>query len=165
MNALNQVASYDWRGFWSERLQNHGPRGPLVGVEHSGWKLIFDENRSPMQRTAEADYHLVDAAHSIGLLLKEDGEVVDTVEGFPAARAGIGPGMKVLAVNGRRFSGQVLRDALYSGKRDSQLLELLVENTDYFRTFKLDYHDGEKYPHLVRDESKPDSLSDIIRAH
>jgi hypothetical protein len=40
----------------------------------------------------------------------------------------------------------------------------LIENTDYFRTFNLDYHGGEKYPHLVRDESKPDRLSEIIKA-
>lgn len=50
------------------------------------------------------------------------------------------------------------------GKNGSAALELLVENTDYFKTYKLDYHEGEKFPHLVRDESKPDLLSDIIKA-
>jgi hypothetical protein len=39
-----------------------------------------------------------------------------------------------------------------------------VENTDYFRTIKLDYHGGEKYPHLRRDESKPDLLTEILSA-
>jgi hypothetical protein len=39
---------------------------------------------------------------------------------------------------------------------------LLVENSDYYEIYKLDYHGGEKYPHLVRDESKPDVLSEII---
>jgi len=80
-----------------------------------------------------------------------------------AATAGIGPGMKVLAVNGRRFTVEVLRDALKAGKNSSQPLELLVENTDYYKTYKLDYHGGEKYPHLVRDDSKPDMLSEIIK--
>ena len=27
----------------------------------------------------------------------------------------------------------------------------------------LDYHGGEKFPHLVRDETKPDLLTDIIK--
>jgi hypothetical protein len=72
--------------------------------------------------------------------------------------------MKILAVNGRRFTLQVFRDALSLGKSTSQPLQLLVENTDYFRTASLDYHGGEKYPHLARDEAKPDALSDIIRA-
>jgi hypothetical protein len=71
--------------------------------------------------------------------------------------------MKIVAVNGRRFSFQVFRDALSAGKNSSQPLQLLIENTNYFRTFNLDYHGGEKYPHLVRDESKPDMLTDIVR--
>ena len=79
------------------------------------------------------------------------------------AFTGIGPGMKVIGVNGRKFSPEILRDALPEGKSSSAPLELLVENTDYYKTFKLDYHGGEKYPHLVRDESKPDLLSDIVK--
>jgi len=29
VNTLNQVVPYDWRGFWTERLTNHGPGAPL----------------------------------------------------------------------------------------------------------------------------------------
>ena len=73
--------------------------------------------------------------------------------------------MKLVAVNGRKFSKEVLGDALRAGKNSSAPLELLVENTEYYKTYKLDYHDGEKFPHLVRDETKPDLLSDIIKPH
>jgi hypothetical protein len=52
---------------------------------------------------------------------------------------------------------------LKAGKSGKTPLELLVENTDYFKTYKLDYHEGEKYPHLVRDESKLDTLTQIIQ--
>ena len=164
MNALNQIASYDWRGFWTERLTNHGPGSPLGGIEASGWKLTYDENRSDMMRAWEDDHREINASFSIGLIVKDDGAIEDTIEGMDAARAGIGPGMKILAVNGRRFTFDVFRDALHEGMSSSQPLQLLVENTDYFRTYRLDYHGGEKYPHLVRDEAKPDQLSEIIRA-
>jgi len=164
VNTLNQIAAYDWRGFWNERLSSHGPEAPLGGIEGSGWKIVYDESRSEMMRAWENDHRTLNAAFSVGLLVKENGDIEDTIEGMDAAHAGIGPGMKILAVNGRRFTPQVFRDALYEGKNNSQPLQLLVENTDYFRTFVLDYHGGEKYPHLVRDESKPDSLSEIIRA-
>ncbi|HXF13512.1 MAG TPA: hypothetical protein VN517_10200 [Terriglobales bacterium] len=165
VNALNQIAPYDWRGFWTERLTNHGPGAPLGGIEGTGWKIVYDENRSPMMRAWEDDHRTLNAAFSVGLIIKENGDIEDTIEGMDAAHAGIGPGMKILAVNGRRFTPQVLRDALYEGKKTSQQLQLLIENTDYFRTFVIDYHGGEKYPHLVREESKPDTLSDILRAH
>jgi predicted metalloprotease with PDZ domain len=165
VNTLNQIVPYDWRGFWTQRLTNHGPSAPLGGIEGSGWKLAYDANRSEMMRAWEEDYRTINASFSVGLFIKEDGEIQDTIEGMPAAQAGIGPGMKVIAVNGRRFTGQVFRDALQAGKNSSQPLQLLVENTDYFKTFSLDYHGGEQYPHLVRDESRTDLLSDIIRAH
>jgi predicted metalloprotease with PDZ domain len=163
VSTLNQVAPYDWRGFWTERLANHGPGAPLGGIEASGWKLVYDQSPSELYKARAHDHEGTDATYSIGLLLSEDGLIVDTVEGMSAAQAGMGPGMKVVAVNGRHFSAEVLREALKAGTSSSQPLELLVENTDYYHTYKLDYHVGEKYPHLVRDESKPDMLSDILK--
>lgn len=164
VNALNQVAAYNWRGFWTERLTNHGPGAPLAGLQASGWRLVYDENPSELWKADEADRKGIGAgAFSIGLWLRENGNVRDTIEGMPAAKAGLGPGMKLIAVNGRAFSGDVLRDALKASKASKEPLELLVENAGYYKTCKLDYHGGEKYPHLLRDESKPDVLSDIIR--
>ena len=164
VNALNQIAPYDWRGFWTERLTNHGPGAPLGGVEGSGWKLVYDETPSDFERSAERSENLIDEAFSVGLVLKDDGEVSDTIEGMTAAKAGMGPGMRVVAVNGRKFSADVLHDAIRTAKTASDPIELLVENTEYYKTFKLDYHEGEKHPHLVRDESKPDLLGEIIKA-
>jgi predicted metalloprotease with PDZ domain len=164
VNTLNQVAPYDWRGFWTERLTNHGPRAPLTGIERSGWKLVYDENPSELTKVRKRELKEVDAQYSIGLMLEENGNIIDTVEGMPAAKAGIGPGMKLAAVNGRRFSADVLSDELRAGKNSSEPLELLIENTEYFKTFKIDYHGGEKHAHLVRDESKPDVLSEITKA-
>jgi len=164
VNTLNQVVPYDWRGFWTERLTNHAPGAPLGGIEGSGWKVVYDETPSEMERGAAGAFHFVDAAYSLGLDLNDEGTITDTIEGMLAAKAGIGPGMKLVGVNGRKFSADVLRDALKAGKNSSEPLELLVENTDYYKTYKLDYHSGEKYPHLVRDESKPDLLTDILTA-
>jgi predicted metalloprotease with PDZ domain len=164
VNALNQVAPYDWRGFLTERLTNHGPGAPLGGIEGSGWKLVYDETASDLLRSGEREANYINETYTVGLILKDDGGVVDTIEGMIAAKAGIGPGMKVVAVNGRRFSSDALHDAIKTAKGGSAPIELLVENTEYFKTFKLDYHEGEKYPHLVRDDSKPDLLSAIIKA-
>ncbi len=164
VNALNQIVPYDWRDFWTERLTNHGPGAPLGGIEGSGWKVVYDGTPSEMESGVAGMFRSASAAYSLGLELREDGTIVDTIEGMPAAKAGIGPGMKLVAVNGRQFSGEVLRDALKAGKSSSAPLELLVENTDYYKTYKIDYHGGEKYPHLVRDDSKPDMLDEILKA-
>jgi predicted metalloprotease with PDZ domain len=164
VNTLNQVAPYDWRGFWTERLTNHGPGAPLGGIDGGGWKLVYNETPSEMLNNSASMYHFVPAAFALGLELREDGGINDTIEGELAAKAGIGPGMKVAAVNGRRFSPEILRDAIKGSKNSSAPIELLVENNDYYHTYQIDYHGGEGYPHLVRDESKPDLLSEILKA-
>ncbi len=163
IHALNEIVPYDWRSFWTERLTNHGPGAPLGGIEGSGWKLVYNERPSEMECGGECTSH-AGARYSIGLDLREDGTISDTIEGMPAALAGVGPGMKMIAVNGRQYSPEVLRDAIRAGKNTSGPLELLVENTEYYKTYKLDYHGGERYAHLVRDESKPDLLSEIYKA-
>jgi predicted metalloprotease with PDZ domain len=164
INALNQVVTYDWRGFWTDRLTNHGPGAPLGGIEGSGWKIVYDETPSEMLSSQAGAYHTVPAGLALGLNLRDDGGITDTIEGEAAAKTGIGPGMKVIAVNGRRFSADGLHDAIKAAKNSSKTVDLLIENDDYYKTYKLDYHDGEKYPHLVRDESKPDLLSEILKA-
>jgi len=163
VNTLNQVVSYDWRGFWTERLTNHGPGAPLGGIEGSGWKVVYDETPSDME-TGGGSGHFVDVRYSLGLDLRDDGAITDTVEGMSAAKAGIGPGMKLVAVNSRRFSPEVLREAIKAAKTSTTPIELLIENTEYYKTYKIDYHGGEKYPHLVRDDAKPDLLTDILKA-
>src|SRR5580693_5551987 len=102
VNALNQIAPYDWRAFWTERLTNHGPGAPLTGIEAAGWKLVYDEAQSDLDRSDEGKS--IDAHYSVGLFLESDGGVKDTVENMPGALSGIGPGMKIIAVNGRKFS-------------------------------------------------------------
>lgn len=165
VNALNEVARYDWRGFWTERLSNHGPGAPLGGIEASGWKLVYDETPSELFRADESDREHIDAGlYSLGLVLHKDGGIGDTIEGMPAAKAGIGPGMRLVAVNGRKFTAELLRDALRGAKSSSTPIELLIENATYYKVYKIDYHGGERYPHLVRDLSKPDTLSEIIKA-
>jgi predicted metalloprotease with PDZ domain len=164
VNALNQVAPYDWRKFLNDRIWSTSPHAPLGGMEASGWKLAYVDKPDDLQRSREAERRFVDVSYSIGLQVQNDGTVRDCVFFKPAAKAGITPGMKLIAVNGRKFNEEVLRDAIRMAKGAPQPIELLIQNADYFKTYKLDYHDGERYPMLQRND-KPDTLTDIIRPH
>ncbi len=88
--------------------------------------------------------------------------MVDAIEDGIAAKNGIGPGMKIIAVNGRKYSQEFLVAAMREAQNSHQPIQLLVENTEYYRTVSLDYFDGPRHPHLMRDNSKPDMLSDIF---
>jgi predicted metalloprotease with PDZ domain len=163
VRVLNQVTPYDWKEFLRDRLDTYGPGAPLGGITNGGWKLIYDENPSEFTKAMEHVRKAVDARFSIGLALDDKGGIQDVIYDSPAWKAGIAPGTTLVAVNGRKFDPDLLRDALKAGKGNGPSLELLVLNGDYYKTFILNYHDGEKYAHLVRDESKPDVLSEIIK--
>jgi predicted metalloprotease with PDZ domain len=158
---LARIAPYDWAGFWKSRLEATQPRAPLGGIEAAGWKLAYTDALPEMLRAADEVNHTTDERFSIGIVVHEDGSIPDVIPNTPAARAGVGPGVKLVAVNGRQWSKDVLRDAIRATK-SGEKLELLVENGDYFETRRLDYADGLRYPRLTREETRPDLLSQII---
>jgi predicted metalloprotease with PDZ domain len=163
VSTLNQVTPYDWRKFLRDRLDTYGPGAPLGGITNGGWKLVYDDNPSEFTKAMERVRNAVDARFSIGLALDDKGGIRDVLVNSPAWNAHIAPGATLVAVNGRKYSPDILRDAIKAGKNQGPSIELLVVNGDFYKTFTLHYHDGEKYAHLVRDESKPDILSDIIK--
>jgi len=166
--ALNQVVPFDWRGFLRMRLDATGEHAPLGGIGNAGWRLSYTDKLNGYQRSMEAADDLTDVRFSLGLVLKhkkgdkKDGDVLDVIPGSAAGAAGISPDMKLIAVNGRNWSPELLREAIAGAKGSSQLIELLVENAGAFETFKLSYHEGERYPHLAREASGADLLTPIL---
>jgi predicted metalloprotease with PDZ domain len=160
--ALNQILPYDWREFFQTRLNSLSPRAPLAGIENAGWRLIYTETPSDMDKANEEKHDQIDASYSLGLLVKGNGKVMDVLPGTPAYSAGLAPGMKIVSVNNREFSSQALHETLRQSTTTSTALELLVSSDERISTLHVDYHGGEKYPHLQRDASKADMLRDIL---
>jgi len=159
---LNATAPYDWKGFFAERLSSLSPHPPTAGITASGWQLVYSEEPNAFARATESFFKRLDQRYSTGLLIAEDGAIVDVVTGSPAARAGASPGMKLLAVNHRKFAPEVLRQAVRLGKGSSAPLDLIFSDDQYFLTLHLQYDGGERYPHLVREQSHPDVLKSIL---
>ena len=72
--------------------------------------------------------------------------------------------MRVIAVNGRKWSGEGLHQAIKGSKTSTAPLEFITENGSFVKLFKLDYHGGERYPRLTRIEGTPDRLTEILSA-
>jgi predicted metalloprotease with PDZ domain len=105
----------------------------------------------------------IDLSFSLGFIATKEGEVRDVIPGSPSYAAGLGPGMKIIAVNGRKWSKDIIRAALKSGVQNQQPLSLLAENGEYYNTYQVNYHQGERNPHLVRVEGQPNVLDEIIK--
>jgi predicted metalloprotease with PDZ domain len=162
VSTLNSLAPFDWAGFLRAHLDAVSAPTPSEAIEASGWKIIYNEQPNTMQENEDALAKRVDDSFSIGLSVGEDGAVIDVMHGSAAYKAGFGPGMKIVAVNGHPFEGDSLDDAILDAESDTRPIEIIVQNGADFRTVAVDYHAGLKFPHLVRDESKPDYLSEIF---
>jgi predicted metalloprotease with PDZ domain len=160
VQTLNQVVKYDWAGFWNSRLMSTSPEPPAAGIEASGWKLTFSSEPPPPGRSSRG---ISFGTYTIGLNLSRDGDVSDAIFGGPAFKAGLAPGMKIVGVNGRLFTPEILEDAIKGSKSNSRPIELLVIVSDYYKTCSIEYHDGERYPHLIRIPDKPDTLDDLLK--
>ena len=159
--ALESVAPGDWKRFFAERVKAVAREAPLGGLERGGWRLGHAGKPGPWFSAREADAKLLDLRGSLGLLLgAEKGNLVDVVPGWPADRAGLAPGGQLVAVNGRRHGREVLADALEATPARGAI-ELLVEDAGFFRSFRVEYRGGPRYPALERDPSRPDLLAAI----
>ncbi len=166
---MNNVAPYDWKKFFDGRIHSHGPGAPLGGLVGSGWKVTFNEVMNDHQRAEEDSDHVIDVSFSIGFNVHAPGgddanTVIDVIPGSPGANAGVAPGMHLVAVNGRRWTPDILRAAIHATKNSQEPIELLLENDDYYRVLSVDYHGGERYPHLTA-AGGVDVLSEIAKRH
>ncbi len=165
---MNEVVPYDWRGFFAERLRSHGPGAPLGGLENSGWRVVFTDIPNEHEKAEEIVTQVASFGFSLGFDVHATGgdqsdRILDVIPGSPADLAGLAPGMHLVAVNGRKWSPEVLHSAIQLAKNNKEPIELLAESADYYKTYRIDYHGGERNPHLEAINGKSDVLGEIAR--
>ena len=160
VKTLNGVQPHDWTTFLRDRLD--GKVALTGGVEASGWKLVYKDEPNAYAKASSrgggADY-----TYSLGLSLNKEGVIGDVRWDSPAFKAGIGSGSTVVAVNGLAYDKDVLDEAVTAAKTGAPI-ELMLRDFDIYRTIRLDYRGGLRYPHLERIEGKPDTLTPMLTA-
>jgi len=161
---LNTVVANDWAAFLRQRLDSNQAHAPLGGIENGGYKLTYGPRPNPWSEKENTQNGSADFWFSLGLSANSGGWLSDVLKGGPADKAGLGPGMKLIAVNGRSFTPALLRAAVNDAEgNDGPAVELLVENTGYYTVVKVGYHGGERYPMLERVAGTPDTLDEILQ--
>ncbi len=162
VRTLNDVVPYDWASLLRERVAATSTHAPLGGITGDGWTLVYNDQPNVYEKALEKVAKFSDFAYSVGFTVAEDSKLDDVIVGSPAYQAGIGPGMKLIAVNGRRYTPEVLRDAIKAAQGNASPIDLLVENGKFFEAHSVAYHDGEKIPHLQRAEGHADLLGPLL---
>jgi predicted metalloprotease with PDZ domain len=162
---LNQVAPYDWAKFLHDRIDVPNPRADLAGIEQGGYKLVYDDHPSKsvttMQSAGGRRGNGLNLTSSLGLVASADGTVSDVRFHGPADQAKLAPGMKIYAINGRIFSAENMHAAIKHAKGNTEPIHLILEQDGFVTLADINYHDGERYPNLVRVDGTKDYLDEI----
>ncbi len=164
---LNEVVKYDWATFIHDRIDVINPRADLAGIEQGGYKLVYTDKPSRSARTMAASGGRrgggIDVWYSIGIRVNGEGNIVDVRWNGPADKATLFPGQKIIAVNGNVFSADALKSAIDQAKGTTEPIHLILQGDTFVTTANIDYHDGERYPSLVRVDGATDYLDDITK--
>jgi predicted metalloprotease with PDZ domain len=164
VSGLNTIVPNDWAAFLKERLDSLSAAAPLGGITNGGYRLVYKDTMNEYAAMASgANGGRVNTWYSLGMYATGSGDVADVLIDGLAYKAGFGPGMKILAINGRAFSTPVLRAAIQDAKGSQSPIEFIVENTGFYRVLKIDYHEGEKFPVFERIPGTPDRLDEILK--
>lgn len=169
VDALNAVQPYGWAGFLHNWLDGVGQEVPLLsGIDASGWRLEYSNEPSRYESAIEngGEEELsrsgVNAMFSVGLFLDRKGKVEDVLWNGPAFKAGLAPGMELVAIDGRAYSTDVLRTEIAEAQKSRKPLQITAKGDGVTRVYTLDYDGGLKYPHLVRVPGTTDYLQQIL---
>ncbi len=170
---LNQVVKYDWADFLHKRIDLVNPHADLDGITRGGYKLVFQDTPSKSEETLLTGTGRrgggPDLWYSLGLRIAKDGTINDVRWGSPADKAKLAPGQKIIAINGRAIPAegddqiQLFHEVLTTAKTGTQPIHFVVGTEIYVNQIDIDYHDGERYPVLVRDETQKDYMDEITR--
>jgi len=159
---LKATADYDWESFFRRRIEAPQESLPLDVLGQLGYRLKYSD-KPPGAGLKEAVVPPDNpGADSLGVVL--NGSVVSAVDpGLPADKAGMAPGMKVIGVNGKKFSVNRFRDAI-ADSVTRKMVEFMIEDGEELRTINVPYADGLRYLDLERVSGKADVLSEILKA-
>ena len=171
--ALDDVAPYDWEAFFASRVDSVRLAAPLGGIEQSGWTLALRDTSTEYMEALAADAEQSDYRFSLGFRVTASGELGDVIPDSPAARAGLAPGAKLIAVEGRAFTRTALDDALdatrsatrpdsTSAPRGRGAIEFIASSDDFVRTYRVEYAGGPRQPILERRPGSKDGLARIL---
>jgi predicted metalloprotease with PDZ domain len=161
-STLNGVETNDWAKFLHARLEDHAQGAPLDGFARGGYRVVYNDTENAFTKANEKIRKNSDFSFSLGINLDKDNMATDVFWDSPAFKAGMTVGMKIVAVDGDAFDTTALKDAIRWSQAKQVPIELLVEDNKQFRTIRIDYHDGLRYPHLEPTGTGPRSLDAIL---
>jgi predicted metalloprotease with PDZ domain len=164
VKTLNGVQPHDWGKFLRARLDAVGAEAPLDGLARGGYRLVYSDTPSDFFKGAEARRRNTDLTYSLGMVIGREAKITDVLWEGPAFNSGFTVGTQIVAVNGLAFDADRLKTLVKNNKTGGEAIEFIVKNGDRYRTIRIDYHGGLRYPHLERAGTGEARLDAILAA-
>jgi predicted metalloprotease with PDZ domain len=176
VKTINSVAPYDWTTFFRQRVYELHPAVPEDGFTRGGYKIVYTDTVQPWVTKGEAGNGLADFSTSLGFTVRipraggegggaeagPSGALANVWWNSPAFKAGVRPDMRIISVNGKSFTPQVLRDEILQAEQTKQPMQLQFRRNDDYKTIAIPYFNGLRIPSLERVAGSPDRLDDIL---
>jgi predicted metalloprotease with PDZ domain len=159
---LNRVQPMDWAGFLRSRLDSH-TSAPLDGLTRAGWRLAWADEPNGASKGFAARRKFDDFEFSLGITIGKGGRLQSVRWGSPAFDAGLSVATDLLAVDGRAYSVERMKDAITAAKTGTAPIQLLVRDGDLYKTVAITYRGGLRYPKLERIANTDDRLTPLLK--
>jgi len=156
---LAKLAPGDWAGVLAQHLDAHDETHLLDGLRRGGYELVFTDVPTELFRQAETDAGVIDLSYSLGLAIAEGVVKRVTWEG-PAYQAGLGPGAKIVSLDGHPYTDAALVAAITPSRRAPLAIGVRADGRD--RVVQIDYRGPLRYPRLRRIAGTPARLDTLL---
>jgi predicted metalloprotease with PDZ domain len=161
-DTLNGLSAYDWTGLFRDRLNGKSPNAPLSGLTLGGYRLVYTREATPFFRDAEKRSNEANLTYSLGLTVGKNGHVNTILWDGPAFKAGLTTSAEIIAVNGRVFTDEVLRDAIGDAEGGNEPIRLIVKSGKRVREIAIAWNGGHRFPRLEKIGTGDGSLDRLL---
>ena len=166
-DVLAGLSALDGDTPWGDLVEARIERTQEVFTAHwvasTGYRLEYVDEIPASLKKREVKGEYVYLGESLGLTVKNAGQVSSVTPGGVADATGIHPGIEIVGVNGFKFSPERLRTAVEDSPETGHI-ELLTLDGDVYTTFDLQYDAGPRYWEAVLQEGRVDRLAEISTA-
>jgi predicted metalloprotease with PDZ domain len=170
---LNGIAPYDWMRFFEERVYALHPAVPTEGITRGGYRLAYSDKMPSWLTKTETASGGADFSTSLGFAVAgsrpgaaapspDSDDLSNVWWNSPAYEAGITPDMRIISVNGKAYTAEVLREAILEAEHTKHPIELQFRRGDEYKSFSIPYYGGLRIPTLERVDGTPDRLDEIL---
>lgn len=162
VSALNATVPHDWAGFLNQRLTEKAAGAPLNGLVNGGYKLAFTDEPTPFFKNAEKNGKFINLQYSLGTIIGKAGKITGVTWDGPTFNANIVVGSEILAVNGKAYTDDVIKDAIKAAKDGKDPIRLIVKSGDRVREVPVIWNGGPRYPKLEKIGTTDGSLDKLL---